>query len=46
MTDGQQAELYDYNSYGFEEVTNNAPGGSGSGAAHLRGHVRRLIQSD
>jgi len=27
MTDGQQAELYDYNSYGFEEVTNNAPGG-------------------
>ena len=24
MTDGQQAELYDYNSYGFEEVTNNA----------------------
>jgi hypothetical protein len=27
MTEGQQAELYDYDTYGIEEITNNAPGG-------------------
>lgn len=27
QTQGQQAELYDYNNFGIEEVTNNAPGG-------------------
>jgi hypothetical protein len=27
MTQGQEAELYDYNAYGIEEVTNNAAGG-------------------
>lgn len=26
-TEGQQAEMYDYDNYGFAELTNNAPGG-------------------